>query len=250
VLPATGGEPGSAKETATNARELARAMADDLERGGFSDAVKSGRGAMAALDQAERAKMDPGNVQRESKRAASVLAPELSWAERALERMKRAASARAGDELRGAAPRESGLADRTKAIAHEGQHGPGALDAPTLDLLQAAEDAMRQAAGALGSADGDRAVGRQREAQRLLEMARADADADDGAGDRPEGDDAAHSERDADGRGDLARRGNVPGADAFKGPDAFRRRVVEGLGGSADPRLRDAVRRYAEGLLK
>jgi hypothetical protein len=205
---------------------------------------------MAALEQAERAKTDPGNVQQESKRAASTLAPELSWAERALERVKRAASERAGDELRGAAPRESGLADRTKAIAREAQHGPGALDAPTLDLLEAAEDAMRQAAGALGSADGDRAVGRQREAQRLLEMARSDADAEDGAGDSADAEKGMRSQRDANGRGDFARRGNVPRADDFKGPEAFRRRVVEGLGSSADPRLRDAVRRYAEGLLK
>jgi hypothetical protein len=252
-LPATGGEPGSAESAATNARDLARAMADDLEAGGLAEAVKSGRSAAAALEQAARAKPDPwayGDAKGESRRAASMLAPEIQWAERALDQVRRAASARASADLRGAAPRESALADRARAIAREGRNAAGAVEDPTLDLLGAAEQAMRQASGALGSADGDRALGQQREAQRLLEMARSDGDADDGSGDPSNGDEGKRSAREADGRGDFDRRGNVPRADDFKGPDAFRRRVVEGLGGSADPRLRDAVKRYAEGLLK
>jgi hypothetical protein len=78
-------------------------------------------------------------------------------------------------------------------------------------------------------------------------MARSDAEAADDPSDAEEG---TQSQRDGGGRRDFAKRGHVPRADDFKGPEAFRRRVVEGLGGSADPRLRDAVRRYAEGLLK
>jgi hypothetical protein len=252
-LPVAGGEPGSNEEAATSGRELARAMADDLERGGFPDAVKSGRGAMAALEQAGRTKSDLRaywDLKGESRRAASMLAPELSWAERALDQRRRAASARASAELRGAAPRESALADRAAAIAREEQGGPFAAATPTLDLLGAAEDAMRRASGALGSADGDLALGRQREAQRLLEMARSDADADESAEDSSGGDEATRSHGNAGARGGLADRGHVPRAEDFKGPDAFRRRVVEGLGGSAEPRLRDAVRRYAHGLLE
>jgi hypothetical protein len=42
----------------------------------------------------------------------------------------------------------------------------------------------------------------------------------------------------------------IPGKDAHKGPEEFRKRVLKGLGGSSDPLLREAVKRYAEGLLK
>ena len=37
----------------------------------------------------------------------------------------------------------------------------------------------------------------------------------------------------------------------FKAPEAFRKEVLEGLGGGGTaPRLKDAVKRYAEGLIK
>ena len=36
----------------------------------------------------------------------------------------------------------------------------------------------------------------------------------------------------------------------FAPPEEFRKRVLKGLGGPADPLLREAVKRYAEGLLK
>jgi hypothetical protein len=43
---------------------------------------------------------------------------------------------------------------------------------------------------------------------------------------------------------------DIPKADAHKGPEEFRRRVVKGLGQPSGGKLRDAVRRYAEGLLR
>jgi hypothetical protein len=48
----------------------------------------------------------------------------------------------------------------------------------------------------------------------------------------------------------MARRAPIPRAEDYKGPEAFRRRVLEGLGNAADPRLKDAVKRYAERLLR
>ena len=45
-------------------------------------------------------------------------------------------------------------------------------------------------------------------------------------------------------------KADIPGKDKYKGPEAFRKRVMEGLSGPIDPALKEAVKRYAEGLLK
>jgi hypothetical protein len=42
---------------------------------------------------------------------------------------------------------------------------------------------------------------------------------------------------------------DIPKADQHKGPEEFRRRVIKGLG-QPSGRHKDAVRRYAEGLLR
>jgi hypothetical protein len=109
---------------------------------------------------------------------------------------------------------------------------------------------MREAARALGAADGDRALERQREAQRLLEMARSDEEADDRSPERSPSGDRGRASGDKLGQGDFAKRAPIPRPEDYKAPEAFRRRVLEGLGGAADPRLQEAVKRYAEGLLK
>jgi hypothetical protein len=44
---------------------------------------------------------------------------------------------------------------------------------------------------------------------------------------------------------------DIPKAEDHKGPEAFRKRVLEGLAGStSSQKLKDAVRRYAEGLVQ
>jgi hypothetical protein len=63
---------------------------------------------------------------------------------------------------------------------------------------------------------------------------------DSGEGERGEGGDANVGMDHAD----------IPKADSHKGPEEFRRRVVKGLGQPSSGRLKDAVRRYAEGLLR
>jgi hypothetical protein len=255
ALPRAGGEPNSAEAAAATAREHAEAMADELERGSPSDAVKSGKNSLGALEQAERAPADRfsfrRNTQEDARNAQGKLEPEVKWAERALERLRQAASARAGDDLKKTSPREGKLADRTKSIAESGSSGAGALPGETLDLLQNAESAMRDAARALGAAEGDRALERLKEAQRLLEMAHSDEEGDEGSdessgNDRGKGNKGDHESE----SGDFAHRAPIPKAEDYKGPEAFRRRVLEGLGGAADPRLKDAVKRYAEGLLR
>jgi hypothetical protein len=43
---------------------------------------------------------------------------------------------------------------------------------------------------------------------------------------------------------------DIPKADAHKGPEEFRKRVIKGLGQPSGGRLKEAVKRYAEGLLR
>ena len=252
-LPRSGGEPNSAEAAAAAAREHAEAMADELERGSPAEAVKSGRNSDGALEQAERARRslwDRAQRPRTRQGRARRIAPEVKWAERALERLRQAASARAADDLEKTSPREGKLAERAKALSDEGAAAQGALPGETLELLQSAESAMREGARALGAAEGERALQRLKEAQRLLEMASND-EGDEGAPrDQPQ-------EGDKPGKGDhegnsteISHRAPIPKAEDYKGPEAFRRRVLEGLGQAADPRMKDAVKRYAEGLLR
>jgi hypothetical protein len=252
-LPRSGGDPNSAEAAAAAAREHAEAMAEELDRAQPSDAVRSGRNALGALDQAGRAPPDRfsfrRDVREEARQAQNKLEPEVKWAERALERLRQAASAQASDDLKRASPRESKLADRARALADEGSSGAGALPGQTLDLLSGAESAMREASRSLGSAEGDRALQNLKEAQRLLDMARSGDDAD-GANDQEAGE-ADKEGRDQGGNApNFAHHAPIPRAEDYKGPEDFRRRVLEGLGGATDPRLKDAVKRYADGLLR
>jgi len=249
-LPRSGGEPGSAESEAAAAREQAEAMADALESGAVANAVRSGRHALEALDQAERSRPDRFRFRRDTREdareAESKLEPEVRWTERALQRLRQAASERAAEDLKKTSPRESRLADRAKALAEEGSSGAGALPGETLDLLHRAESAMREAARDLGAASGDRALERLKEAQRLLEMARSEEQGSESES----GQDGERSGKNEGQHGGMAQSAPIPKAEDYKGPEAFRRRVLEGLGNAADPRLKDAVKRYAERLLR
>jgi hypothetical protein len=258
-LPRTGGDPNSADEAAAAAREHAEAMAEELERANPSDAVRSGHSALGALEQAERA--PPArftfrkDVREDAKQAQGKLDPEIKWAERTLERLRQAASARASEDLKRTSPRESKLADRARSLADEGSSGAGALPGQTLDLLSGAESAMREGARALGASDGDRALQNLKEAQRLLEMARSDDSEVGNEQEAQEGEKEGSRESGGLGpnnapNGPFAHRAPIPRAEDYRGPEDFRRRVLEGLGGATDPRLKDAVKRYAEGLLR
>jgi hypothetical protein len=254
-LPRSGGEPNSVEAAAAAAREHAEAMADELERGTVGDAVKSGRNSLGALEQAKRAPADRFSFRKDTredaKGAESKLEPEVKWLERVMEKLRQAASSRAAEDLKKGSPRENQLADRAKGIAGKGRGGSGALPGETLDDLSGAESAMREAARALSGAEGDRALERMKEAQRLLEMARSSGKGDE-SDEQPssEGEHGGPSKDRSNGNDELAQDIPIPKAEDYKGPEAFRRRALEGLGGAVDPRLKDAVKRYAEGLLK
>ena len=53
-----------------------------------------------------------------------------------------------------------------------------------------------------------------------------------------------------DGQRPSRQHTDIPKADAHKGPEEFRKRVIKGLGQPSGGRFKDAVKRYAEGLLR
>ncbi len=244
-LPAPRGETGSAEAAAAAAREEAEAMAGALEGGRPRDAVESGRRSTQKLADAQRAAEQSAGffpedkAGREAAAARPTLERELAWAEDALEKLRRASSARAKGDLQEHGKAEQKLAEKARDLARKGETGDRTMPQEMLDRLNDAEQAMRDAQRALGQGDGENGLRKQRDAQRLLEMARGQRD-DRGDGERSDGNDAQPKGGPTE----------IPGKEKHKGPEEFRKRVLEGLGGASDPLLREAVKRYAEGLLK
>ncbi|MGK3968233.1 DUF4175 family protein [Sorangium sp. So ce118] len=242
-LPQPGAAPGSAESAAAAGREQAEAMAGALEQGRPEDAVQSGQGAMRSLGEATRLGSKSGGffpeerAGREAAEAQQALADELAWAEDALRKLRQAASERAREGLERSSQREGSLADRARDLRKRGERGDGRMPEELLERLDDAEQAMRDAQRSLSEGDGEQGSERQRDAQRLLEMSRSEDQGQEGDGDQ-------------EGDRDMARKADIPDKDKHKGPEEFRRRVLEGLGGTSEPRLREAVKRYAEGLLK
>jgi len=243
-LPTVGGGSDSWTSKGAAAREHAEQMAKALEQGNVSDAAQSGRNATAALEEAKRAagrerwgRFGDGAPEKTLDEARRSLEVELKWAEDKLEELRKQAAKRAGPELRDDGETESKLAEKAQAIAKKGRDQE-ALPPGALEALQGAEQAAREAASALKQGDAERGLRRQRDAQQKLEMAK-DA-LGDGDGEHGDGEDRASNQDHAE----------IPKADAHKGPEEFRKRVIKGLGQPSGGRLKDAVKRYAEGLLR
>ncbi len=240
-----GGEPSAAEGQASAGRDRAESMAGALEREEVGDAVKAGKEAVQALRDAKkladeaRRMFGDDPVGKEAQKAAEAVDREVAWAEEALHELRKSAEARAKEQLEKSGAREKSLGDRARALAKKGESGDSSMPEDTLEQLGDAEREMAKASRALGEGKGDEGLEHQRKAQRLLEMARGER--------RGEGGES--SSEPGDGK-EIAKNAEVPGKDKHRGPEDFRRRVVEGLGGSSDPALKDAVRRYAEGLLK
>jgi hypothetical protein len=134
------------------------------------------------------------------------------------------------------------MAERAREL---GQKGREQMPGSALDALEEAEKSMQKAADQLHAGDPDHAMSDEQEAQRQLEMARQAM-----GNEKDEGSDPGDSQP-GDDNGRLSReKADIPDADAHKGPEDFRRRVTQGLSQPASGRLKDAVRRYAEGLLR
>jgi hypothetical protein len=230
------------------ARELAEQMAHSLEDGRPDEATQSGRSSLGSLDEAKKILQkgawleDPSGD--EAKRIEGVrgkLDAEEKWAEEALRQMRKRAAERARKELGEGGEEEGKLADRARDLGQRAGE-KGALPQQAVESLEDAERAARQAGQSLKEGDADKGLERQREAQRALEQAREQLQGDEDQG-APSSDDGDKGNRS---KGPVA----IPNAGEHKGPEEFRRRVVRGLGQPASGGLKDAVHRYAEGLLR
>ncbi|MCL2726430.1 MAG: DUF4175 domain-containing protein [Polyangiaceae bacterium] len=241
ALPSVGGGSNSWTSKGAAAREHAEQMARALEQGHASDAVESGRSAMSALEEAKRAAAadrwgrSDANPEKTVEDARKSLEGEVRWAEDKLSAMRKQAAGRAAPELRERGDDEGKLADRARDLSRRGRDS---LPQASLEALEGAEQAAREAANALKQGDADNGLSRQREAQQKLDMARdALGDSDQNSGD-------------VDSEGFSRAHADIPKADQHKGPEDFRKRVIKGLGQPSSGRLKDAVKRYAEGLLR
>ncbi|HXN32061.1 MAG TPA: DUF4175 domain-containing protein, partial [Polyangiaceae bacterium] len=250
-LPSVGNGSDSWTSKGAAARELAEQMARSLEQARAGDALQSGRSALGALDEAKKMLQrggwiqDPsGDGQRRVESARRTLDAEEKWVEHRLEQIRKQASQRARKQLEQGGDEEEKLADRARDLAQQGREH-GSLPQKAVDSIGDAERAARQAAEALREGDGEKGVDRQHEAQRSLEAANEQLREEDEGSESP----SAESPEDHQSHSNASRGwGNVP--KPGKGPDEFRRRVVRGLGQPTSGALRDAVRRYAEGLLR
>ena len=250
-LPTTGGASESWSGKAAAAREQAEQMARALEEGSPADAVSSGKSALQTLDEAKRAsEREPWRrwndqetpVEKRIAEARRKLEPEIAWAEQKLGELRKKAAERARGDLSEDAVKEHEMAERARQL---GEKGREQMPGSALDALEEAEKSMQKAADQLRAGDPDRAMGDQQEAQRQLEMARQAM-----GNEKDEGSDPGEAQTGDDNGGLSREKTDIPNADAHKGPEDFRRRVTQGLSQPASGRLKDAVRRYAEGLLR
>ncbi len=250
ALPSVGNGSDSWTSKGAAARELAEQMARSLERAQAQDAAQSGHGALGALDEAKKMlqrggwMQDPsGDGQRRVDGAWRKIDAEEKWVEQAIEQMRKRSAERARKQLQQGGEEEGKLADRARELAQQGRER-GSLPEKAVDAIDDAERAARQAAEALREGDAQRGLDRQHEAQRSLEAANEQLHEDEESDGAETGGGEGDQWKASPGRVDVPRQGNGSGS------KDFRMRVVRGLGQPASGALRDAVRRYAEGLLR
>ena len=239
-LPKSAGMRKTLEAAEASAREKAEAMAEALESLEMGDARDRGDSAMKALEEAkEKSWIQPG-AEEQLDEIEKEIQKQNDWIDDALKKLRDAASKKAEGKVKGIAPREKGLEDKAKEIVEQSEK-KSPLPEGVKELLEEAQKKMDEASKKLEQGDANDGLKSQKEAQRLLEKAR----------------DLAKGEEEPGGPGedgkqlDPDEKLDIPKAEDHKGPEAFRRRVLEGLGGGASSqKLQEAVRRYAEGLVK
>jgi hypothetical protein len=244
-LPPVGSGSDSWTSKGAAARELAEQMARSLEQGRVDEAAQSGRSASAALEEARRMLetggwlQDPGGSARQRvDDARRKLEMERAWAESQVERMRKRTAERARSQLEEGGQDEGRLAERARKLGDR-ERDRGSFPEEAVESIDDAARAARQAADALQRGDAEQGMKHQREAQRDLEAANEKLRGDD--------DSSAHE---GEVGAPLNEAVDIPDKGKHKGPTEFRRRVVEGLAMPSSGGLKDAVRRYAEGLLR
>lgn len=188
----------------------------------------------------------------ETEEARQALKDARDFARQRLAAHRSEVEARSRRALREAADTEHDLSRRAEEIGEGPPDDTGALPRETAERVGRAASVMREAAKELAEGRGERGVDLQREAQRLLEQSKtaraAEKESDDDRPGREPG--RGHFAEGPHGKGDIALGGAVPAPDEAARAEAFRRRVLQGLGRERRERLAPAIRRYAEGLLE
>jgi hypothetical protein len=220
---------------AASAREQAEQMAKAFENAEPKEGAQAGNRALSELNEAKRSDQSAQDAKKQAD-ASRKLAQEVEWAEKTFEQLRKKARDRGSLGKQG--EREAELGERARELAGNGKE---VLPQESERALQDAAEKAREAARALKQGEGDRALSLQREAQRSLERAkRALGKSEKG---KPEdvGDDA---------EGRTQGRADIPKADAHRSPEEWRKRVLQGLAEPSGNQYKEAVKRYAEGLVK
>ncbi len=239
ALPKIGGLKKTFEASEAAVREKVESMAEALEKLQLGDAKERGESSVKGVDEAkERAWVTPG-ADEQLDGVATEVQKQLDWIDDLLKKLRKAAAEKAAEKVKGKAPREKDLGKKAGELGEQSEK-TSPLPGPVKDLLEEAAKKMGEAGTKLEKGEGDKALEAQKEAQRLLEKAR---DAMKGQ-DQPTGGEGGQKQLDPDDKVDI------PKADEHKGPEAFRKRVLEGLSGKASPKLQEAIKRYAEGLVR
>jgi hypothetical protein len=251
-LPQFSDDPSSARASAALGREHVDAMAQSIARLSLKDAVESGRHAKSEFeDAAKKSKSSSFDFLDDAalSEARAELDRDLAWAEQNLARAEKSAAEKAQPGLSESSGRERALAERAGNLAGRGNHGEIALPEDLADSLGKAEGLMRDAAKELAAGHGEQGLSLQRDAQRLLEQNNSSQN-DSGEGEN-KGQQQSREPDSSEGKGkQMSTAADVPRPDAAARASDLRRRILEGLAKEKSGRLSDAVRRYAEGLLK
>ncbi len=240
ALPKNGGLKKTLEASEAATREKVEAMAEFLEKLQLGDARERGDSSLKAVEEArDRAWAAPGADERLDGVAVEVQ-KQLDWIDDLLKKLRKAAAAKAADKVKGVAPREKDLQKKAEDLGDKSEK-EAPLPGPVKELLEKAAKKMQEAGEKLEKGEGDKALELQKDAQRLLEKAR---------------DAARNEEQQPSGNGENGQKSfddkvDIPTADEHKGPEDFRKRVLEGLkGGATNPKLQEAIKRYAEGLVR
>ena len=241
-LPSVGTGGDSWTNKAAAAHEHAEAMARALDQSSPADAVKSGKSALEALEDAKRAAqrenalgafspadLDPG-IDKKLEQAKQKLEPEVKWAEEKLSALRKKAAERKAGELSSDGEEEQRMADRAREL---GDKGRSSRRCPIPRSRRSAARRRRRARPRARSARGTRrrrssSSARRSGSSRWRRKRWAESH------ERGESGGADTSDNSPLNAGHAA----IPTAEEHKGPEEFRRRVMRGLGQAAGRKRR------------
>ncbi len=238
-LPNVGQGSDSWTSKGASGKEQAERASKALEQGKIAEALEALRTAEADLDEARRmARKSPWSREGEAEvaEAKRKLGDEREAIEKLRQEAQKKSSGSSREKLKEQTKRQDDLSKRVGRIKDLGGEFPD--DAK--ESLGQAQKHGEEASKALRGGERDKARDSQRSAQRELERALEQL------GEKNEGKRAEKGEGQAEGED----RFDVPDANKHHSPDELRERIQRGLGKPSGPRIRDAVRRYSEGLLR